>query len=466
MRRLFLQFYISVLIILICSGIIHFIIFSQRTSHTNFGKIEEAMSGGIRIAASELGNVPQGERSAKLKTLKPLLDFPASLRDESTVPTFVSLRLDLGHDAIMFYQKGQVFICSPIDRKVANGLLVFGPLPQVVGPSQTDIAIGLMLILSLVGVAIYLALRPVSRQLRLLEGSILKFARGNLGARAEEDPLSPTRELAQSFNLLADRTENLVRTQRELLQAVSHELRTPLSRINFGIDLARNAGNEDKREECFQAIESASQELDELVGELLRYVRLESDGVPLEFTEIAVDATVNELLEGQRLIHPRKQFEFESELDDHRFLRADATSFRRAVSNLLSNAAKHGKSRIHTRVTWSDDVMELQIEDNGPGIPDDACQRIFDPFVRLNETTKGVGLGLAVVRRILERHGASIQVASSETLGGAKMTVRWPNGQLPTGSGLAGKQVNPMSGKSTGRSNRPQAVDTTGNPAS
>lgn len=426
MRRLFLQFYISVLIILICTGIIHFIVYNQRNSLTNFRKVEQALAGGIRVTAQILALTPPDQREDALDEIRDRLDYPADLVDQKTMPGHVLFRMGQGDDAIMYFENDESYICSPVEEGSENGVLVFGPLPQLVGPSQADISIGIFLVLSLMGLAIYLALRPISRQLRALERSILNFARGNLGTRAMEDPVSPLLELAQAFNIMATRTENMVRTQRELLQAVSHELRTPLSRINFGIDLARHADDSEEREVRFQAVEMASQELDELVGELLRYVRMESDAAELVFTEVPVTSTVKEVVEGQEIIHAEKEFELLLD-EDEVYLIADATSFRRALSNLISNAGKYAKSHIRVEVVQDAEQVTISIEDDGPGIAEEDVLRAFEPFVRLTESGKGVGLGLAVVRRILEKHRAQIEIRRSE-LGGARVSVYWPLG--------------------------------------
>lgn len=427
MKRLFLQFYISVLIILICTGVIHTILQNQRYSRTNFQRVEKAMAGGIRLAADDLKAASPETFDETLDRIRRQLDFPANIISTTEVPLYVQGRLKVGHTAIMYFDDMKTMMCSPVGDEQ---LLSFGPMPSITGPSQMDLAVGIFLVLTLIGVAIYLALRPIARQLRSMEGAILDFAHGQLETRVAVEPSSPILELSEAFNMLARRTENLLRTQRELLQAVSHELRTPLSRIHFGIDLARRAQDDQERCERLDAIEHSAAELDELVAELLRYVRMESLAQQLELQETPVGSTLLESLDGIAPLYPEKQFDYQGCGGDETFIQADGNHFKRAVSNLISNAGKYAAKRIKVSLESQEDHVVIRFEDDGPGIPSDQIQRVFDPFVRLSDTVQGVGLGLALVRRILERHQASIEVGTSQW-GGAAMIVYWPRNFSP-----------------------------------
>ena len=102
----------------------------------------------------------------------------------------------------------------------------------------------------------------------------------------DERRIRSAKPLAQAFNDMANRTEALVRTQRELLQAVSHELRTPLSRMRFAIDLIETAKTDAERRQRLDSLDMATEELDELVGELLSYVRMETTTPELDVEHV------------------------------------------------------------------------------------------------------------------------------------------------------------------------------------
>ena len=112
------------------------------------------------------------------------------------------------------------------------------------------------------------------KQFQTVEAAAQTIASGDLSTRIEPKRGFASSKLVQAFNNMAGRTESMVQSQNELLQAVSHELRTPLSRIHFATDLIRTA-NKDQREEKLLALESAADDLDKIVGELMTYVRAE-----------------------------------------------------------------------------------------------------------------------------------------------------------------------------------------------
>ena len=115
-----------------------------------------------------------------------------------------------------------------------------------------------------------------------MERAAKAIASGDLTARVEERKVRSAKALAQAFNDMAAHTETMVRAQRELLQAVSHELRTPLSRLRFAIDLIAAAKDDAQRKRWLEALDAATEELDELVGELLAYVRTEATRSQIE----------------------------------------------------------------------------------------------------------------------------------------------------------------------------------------
>lgn len=224
---------------------------------------------------------------------------------------------------------------------------------------------------------------------------------------------------------MASRTEALVRTQRELLQAVSHELRTPLARINFAIDLIRTAGNADERESRLNALDTAAQDLNELVGELLQYVRLET-GLPQHASEgVDLLPVVEELIEKASLTHIEIEFQIGPTLARGDIsVVADRNGVTRVLSNLLSNASRFARHRIVVDATIDSTETTIDVDDDGPGIPETDRERVFEPFVRLEESDSGVGLGLALVKRIITNHNGTVTALPSP-LGGCRMRTFW-----------------------------------------
>ncbi len=221
------------------------------------------------------------------------------------------------------------------------------------------------------------------------------------------------RSLAEVMNGMAERIERQLRDQRELLAAVSHELRTPLARIRLLLELGRGGDTS-----VLDQLEHEVLEMDALVGELLASARLDFSAmarVPLDAGDIGARALERAALPGSLLQVEAGPLRIEG----------DPTLLQRALSNLLENARVHGGGVTRLRVDAPDGVVRFAVEDQGPGLAD-AGDRVFHPFQR-GETSDGLGLGLALVRRIAEAHGGDAFAESREG-GGARVgfTVRGP----------------------------------------
>ncbi|HZW87937.1 MAG TPA: HAMP domain-containing sensor histidine kinase [Myxococcaceae bacterium] len=227
----------------------------------------------------------------------------------------------------------------------------------------------------------------------------VRFARGEV------------RSLAEVMNGMAERIERQLKDQRELLAAVSHELRTPLARIRLLLELGRGGDTS-----VLDQLEHEVLEMDALVGELLASARLDFTAmahVPLDGGDLGARAL-------ERAALPAGLLEVES---GPVALEGDPTLLQRALSNLLENARVHGGGVTRLRVDVPDGVVRFSVEDAGPGLPEDGG-RAFHPFQR-GETSDGLGLGLALVRRIAEAHGGNA-FAENRGEGGARVgfTVR------------------------------------------
>ncbi|MES2789834.1 MAG: ATP-binding protein [Planctomycetota bacterium] len=423
MTRLFIRFYLSVIGILVVAVCIMSFAFRYRIDTDFYCITERAMGGGVRQARETLETKTGAAAVVALEKLRGQFNYPIRIISHDQVPTEMRESLSKGDEVVLF-AGNQLSVLTPMGT--GTEALQFGPVSQTRGSVETDMKIAVAAVLLLVAIAIACLLRPLARQLSVLEQTAISIAGGNFGARVDLQKADSAIALARAFNDMAARTEALLRTQRELLQAVSHELRTPLARINFAIDLIRTSRDDRERESRLKSLDTAAQELDELVGELLQYVRLETSLPQPVWESIDLLPLVEELIEKSSLVCETLQFEVGPELarGDVRLV-ADRIGLTRVLSNLLANASRFGQRRVIVDVRVSPTGATIDVDDDGPGILESDRERVFEPFVRLEETGRGAGLGLALVKRIVANHSGTVMALESP-LGGCRIRTFWP----------------------------------------
>jgi len=262
---------------------------------------------------------------------------------------------------------------------------------------------------------------------------------GDLGARvalpaarrpwwSRHSPADEIVQLTGAFNEMAERVERLVRGQKELLVNVSHELRSPLTRIRMGLALLPGDAASAAR---LGDVERDLAELERLIDDVLASARLESTGLPARLGEVDLRAMLAELAErashdplvSGRLVRVEPGAAFT--------VVADEALLRRALWNLIENAAKYGAPPIVLAAERTGDRVSLSVTDAGPGIPAASRQRVLDPFTRLDAARtpgtvgpSGFGLGLTLARQVAEVHGGTITIAPAEVVDGVERGCR------------------------------------------
>lgn len=252
-----------------------------------------------------------------------------------------------------------------------------------------------------------------------------EFGAGKLSVRAQLKPSDAVYPLAERINHMAGRIEDLMEAQRSLLHSVSHELRTPIARLEFALELLDAKARDPELSRRIAAMEGDLSELNNLVKELLDMSKLDStrtlQGAPVELEALLRDCCATLPPSPQQVA-----CELASGLGT---VEADARLLARAVGNLLRNAQKYAQERIVLSARRTLDGVEIAVDDDGPGIPLDERDRIFDPFYRLDRSrdraTGGFGLGLSIAHKAVALHGGTLRVESSP-LGGARFVLRLP----------------------------------------
>jgi two-component system sensor histidine kinase RstB len=229
---------------------------------------------------------------------------------------------------------------------------------------------------------------------------------------------------------MAERIQRLIASQKELSSAISHELRTPIARMRFALEMLAETAERVERERLWRMMEVDLDELDNLIDSSLTYARFERELPELHLTPVELLPWLENEVESVRIFGRTLNLQVDStRLPASLLVELDRKSMPYAVKNLLRNAIKYAKTQILISAETAGDLVRLHVDDDGIGIPPEERQRVFSAFTRLDRSrdraTGGYGLGLAIVRLVLEQHGGTATVDASP-LGGARFTLTWP----------------------------------------
>jgi two-component system, OmpR family, sensor kinase len=313
-----------------------------------------------------------------------------------------------------------------------------GPPPRQrapVSPLETLFGAGLLIL----GTGSLFTARSIVRPLRDLSRVANALGAGDLRARSTLERSDELGDLARAFNEMGARVEGLLMAEKELLANVSHELRTPLARIRVALDIAGEAeAQSGAGRPSLAEIGIDLAELETLIDDILTTARLDLVRSPssashfaLHREEMAAGALCERSAERFRAKHPARPLEVAIG-PGIPVLEADPVLFRRVFDNLLENAHKYSPeptTAITLRGFREGPGAIFEVADRGIGIAESDLAHVFTPFFRgdrsRTRSTGGVGLGLALARRIVEAHGGTIEVRS-ELRAGTTVRIELP----------------------------------------
>jgi signal transduction histidine kinase len=250
---------------------------------------------------------------------------------------------------------------------------------------------------------------------------------GDLSARTGLTRSDEVGDLARAIDDMAARLERLVANEKELLANVSHELRTPLARIRVALELAEEDAREgdDGAGRHLEGIAGDLLELEDLVEQVLMTARLDlangpESAMPMRMASVTVATLVEDAAERFRSRHQGHRLELEVPGDAGE-LEADGRLLKRMLANLLDNAAKYADAdsgAVVVSVESDEEEVTFSVRDHGVGVSAADLPKLFEPFFRTDASrergTGGVGLGLALCRRIVEAHHGRIEAKLPE----------------------------------------------------
>ncbi len=304
------------------------------------------------------------------------------------------------------------------DQRQSTFHMIFDRKPNF--SHGTEFAIGL------VGIGVIIALltiplaRMMTRPVKSLTASTKKLEEGDLSHRTEIKSRDEIGELATSFNKMAEKLERMMISSKELTAQVSHELRSPLARIQIAVEIMKDRLNETKDSnlrEHLQEIRVDVEELDRLIGRILDLSKLDMrEDVP--YTEVfSPIQLLKNSLERYHVSLKTKKIRLVLNFENEAKIMGNRDGFLTIITNLLDNSVRYSpvNGNIYVDSDTKDGELVLTIANSCGTIPEDELNRIFEPFYRLNHLEEnGGGLGLAISKRIVEKHKGKIKALSTE----------------------------------------------------
>jgi two-component system sensor histidine kinase CpxA len=300
------------------------------------------------------------------------------------------------------------------------------------------------------GMVCYMLSWYMTKPIVKLRAATRQLAAGDLTARSGA-PMNQRRDemasLMRDFDAMAERLESLVKAQSRLLNDISHELRSPLARLNVALGLARQRANVESSE-MLDRIELEAARLNEMIGRILTLARLEDGEQKVPQTPVSLDEIVLTVAEDAEFEAQARHCHVRTVIPEGDWdVRGNASLLHSAVENVVRNAIRYTQEGTSVEIELSgvagDKGQEalVAVSDSGPGVPEDALGKMFEPFYRLDDSrgrlTGGAGLGLAITERAVRFHGGRV-VALNRVGGGLRVEIRLPLivrgqvvGQLP-----------------------------------
>lgn len=411
---------------------------------------ERESRGDFYLIEQELSHYPIKEWETRLKRLEENSDYRVKLLTLETLPTGFSAEAKqrlLAHHIVTIFNKEKMMtydgdILEEYDRYKyivdTPFVLEFKMDNDAAYEARKDDFFmkfdDIVFIVDLSGflimaIVILAWVRLLDKKLKKFHRAAEHFGRGDFTARIPALGRDEIGQLAKAFNAMMARIEKLIQGHKTLTDAVSHELRTPIARLRFALEMLDTAKDKQKQQQYLTRIHTNVDELDKMVKELLMYARLERSTPSLDLSEHNINTLLTAWIANIQT-DIQQTIQFFPSANTEQAITLSPFYMERAVGNLLRNAGRYAKQHIHVIVSIERQYCYIHIDDDGQGVPEADRQRLFHPFVRLDNsrsrTEGGYGLGLAIVKQIAQWHQGDAVITESP-LGGARVSIFWKN---------------------------------------
>lgn len=363
-------------------------------------------------------------------TILPGIEIGASRGGEASAAT-VSSGGEEWRLSVLRHRHGlaayQVVIAEPLARLSAERAVL-----------RRTLLVGIPLALGLAAVGGWWIARRALKPVSLMVGQARQITHRTSGFRLRvpraADELGV---LAGAFNELLERLDNALSSQRRFMADASHELRTPVSVVRTAaeVTLGRETRTEPEYRESLGVIAEHARRLGRMVDDMMTLTRADAGGLPVEPAELYFDEILASCVRDAGVLARERGVEVRGSSAPETAFRGDERLLRQMLMNLLDNAVRHTppEGHVEARLAVLDDVVEIAVTDEGPGVPPGDRDRIFERFVRVDAARSrpgGAGLGLPIARCIAEAHGGTLALEESGP-SGSMFLVRLPLERRP-----------------------------------
>ena len=424
----------------------------QRYLSTHMTRVSEQQARATALLIlDELSQYPTTRWDEEFERIRSHFGYPLSRQpyeqlnlDREQLQRLQRREVVLAIDDSASRDKSSVLVYAPVGS--TGQVLVMGPMQLFDQyPVNMLVLVGVVGLLAM-GFAAYLLVRPLQARLFRLGLAVQRLGRGDFSARADVGSADAIGQLAATFNGMTEHIRRLIESQREMTRAVSHELRTPVARLRFGLEMVADIDDVEERHRRVDAMDRDIDQLDALIDEILTFARLEEGSPAIELAPVNLPALLARLREELSPISAGIRIEIDEQAlaevaPEDLTVWGSERYLHRVLQNLVTNGLRYARTEVRLRYRRDGDLAVLEVEDDGPGIPEEDRERVFKPFARLDESRQrasgGYGLGLSIVQRIAEWHGGRVSVQRGE-LGGALFRMVWPRQPRSSGHVLAG----------------------------
>jgi signal transduction histidine kinase len=433
MRRLYVRIASGVIIAVIVGWAAAALSLAQLRGRMAFEPPDHLAGNGLLWIAAQLDELPESRWNERLAQARPYVQLPLAIVSAADVPRRVSGSLSAQKPVFVRAEMGPPSIYIPLHA--GTHFLVAGPPPPPPPPPLTPLLAGaLIFVLALTATASAAVGIPLVRRLRSLQSAVSELGGGNWAVRLDANAEGALGDLAESINRTAAQLQQQFQEREALLQVVSHEIGTPLSRMRFQVGMLEDEIQRPNQRNRLRALGDDLDELDELSTELVAWMEPGSTASTLT-CDFEIQPVLESLAELARSGKARSQ-PITLIVPANVTVRADQRQFQRALENLLRNALRYALESVVVEVQVDTAGVVIEVRDDGPGIPREQWTHVFEPFVRIDaprsRAHRGLGLGLAIVRRIVEAHGGMVTVTDASE-GGTCVRTIWPAGRSPVG---------------------------------